>query len=102
MILAATFPTMPRLWAFIRTGDRNAQKYTSNERRSASHPPRNTRQSIHITHSSSPEDNIPLKGSYTEIQSSAEERRKKSLGMQILKTEEYEVTSQISALPAMP
>ena len=102
MILAATFPTMPRLWAFIRTGDRNAQQYMSNERRSASHAPRKTQQSIHVKQSSSPEDNIPLKGSYTELQSSAEELRKKSLGMQILKTEEYEVTSQTAALPAMP
>ncbi len=99
MILAATFPTMPRLWAFIRTGDRNAQQYISNKRRSASHPSRKTRQSIFVKQSSSPEDNIPLKGIYTELQS---ERRKKSLGMQILKTEEYEVTSQIAALPAMP
>lgn len=102
MILAATFPTMPRLWAFIRTGDRNAQQYISNERRSTSYVPRKTRQSIHVKQSSSPEDNIPLKRSYTELQSSAKEHRKEGLGMQILKTEEYEVTSQIVALPAMP
>ena len=92
IILAATFPTMPRLWIYIRTGDRNGQRYTSSERRSAALSLRKPRPPVTVEHSTT-SDILPLKGRYQELQD-GKRTTTEELEMQIMKTETYEVTSQ--------
>ena len=105
MILAATFPTMPRLWVYIWARDREAQRntHTSSERRLARYSTRKQRQPIHLEQSSSSGDKVPLKGDYSKLQARERNCRQDELGMQILKTETYEVTSQkTNSLPERP
>ena len=105
MILAATFPTMPRLWVYLWTRERNAQRgtHTSNERRLAPYRIRRPRQLISEEHWSSSGDNLPLKGDYSKLQGREKESRQDELEMQILKTETYEVIShKTEGLPEKP
>jgi len=101
MILAATFPTMPRLWIYLRTGDRTAQRISSSERRSAPYSSRKPRQPMNSDNTPTSDDNIPLKGGYKELQDGKKGRRKEELEMQILKTETYEVSSRIKDTPGV-
>lgn len=91
VIIAATFPTMPRLWTFVRTGDRNA---LSNERRSTPHWPRKPRQQNHVVPTSLPGDDMPPKRAYMELRRWKSKSRKDELETQITRTDSYEVTSQ--------
>ena len=85
---------MPRLWIYIRTGDRNGQRYTSSGRRSAALSSRKPRPPVTVEHSIT-SDILPLKGRYQELQDGKKGRRTtEELEMQIMKTETYEVTSQ--------
>ena len=93
---------MPRLWVYIRTRDRNAQQFKSNERRLAPYPSRKSRQSVQGEHSSSLGDKVPLNGGYRELASGKEKSPKEELEMQIMRTETYEVTSQPRGLPKIP
>ena len=105
MILAATFPTMPRLWVYLWTRERYAQRgtHTSNERRLAPYWIRRPRQLISEEQWSSSGDNLPLKGDYSKLQGREKESRQDELEMQILKTETYEVIShKTEGLPEKP
>ena len=105
VIIAGTFPTMPRLWAYIWTRDREAQRhtYTSSELRLAPYSTRKARQPIRVEQSSSSGDNVPLKGDYSKLQGREKKSRQDELEMQILKTQTYEVTSQkTNGLPEIP
>ena len=94
---------MPRLWAFIRTGDRNTQQVISNERRSTPYPPHWPRRSIHLKNFSSLGDKVPLNGDYRELQGGIKTKgQKDEVEMGILKTETYEVTNCMKGLPEIP
>ena len=93
LIIAATFPTMPRSWVFVRTGDRNA---LSTNKRSA--PPYSTsrkqRRPIQLEPSRWAGDTATLNGGYKELRTGKNKvRREEDLELQILKAETYKVTS---------
>ena len=86
---------MPRLWVYIWTRDREAQRHThtGSEPRYST---RKQRQPIHVEESSS-------SGDYSKLQDREKNRRRDELEMQILKTQTYEVTSQkTNGLPEIP
>ena len=96
---------MPRLWVFIWTRDREAQRHThkSSERRLARYSTRKQRQPIHVEESSLSGANVAPKGDYGKLQDRGNNCRQDELGMQIMKTQTYEVTSQkINGLPEPP
>ncbi|MDI1484977.1 MAG: hypothetical protein OHK93_000111 [Ramalina farinacea] len=96
VILVATLPSMPRLWKFIRTGDRNSQRCPGSERR-LYHPswsrklgrPINAKEPITST------DAIPLGASYWVLQDKKKAHPSGELEMQIMRTDSYEVTNGI-------
>ena len=94
VILAATFPTMPRLWVYLRTGDRNAQRGASSKQHSIPYSSRKPQQPMNVQSSPSSRDDMPLRREYGELQDGGIDFQKDELEMQILKTETYEVMSQ--------
>ena len=99
MILAATFPVLPRFWAYIRTGERNPQKHANNQRRPAPYPSRKPRHLDHVEAPSSSDDIVPLKRGAMGLHDGSRKDREDMFEMQIMKTETYEVTTQINDLP---
>ena len=93
---------MPRLWIYIRTGDRNGERYSSGEQSSAPLSSRIQRQPVNVENSHTSDDIVPLNGRYHELHNGKKGRQTEELEMQILKTETYEVTSQLREMPQIP
>lgn len=94
MILAATIPTMPRLWKYIRTGDRNVERFAGADRRTHRRWSRKLGQPMNVKKSITSSDAIPLGASYGELQDK-KVRPSGELEMQIMRTDSFEVTNRM-------
>ena len=98
VILAATLPTAPRFWRYLRTGNRNARQHVNNEGHSAlsSRTSRKLVRNPLVTVSS---DAATPKRWYKKLRYKAKDPLDEEMQMQIMKTQRIEVTTERSRMP---
>ena len=99
IVLAATFPILPRLWKYVRTGSRDGTEDSHKARQRAPYSPQKQRQPFHAAHISASGGEQPLKRGYKDLNSSKRGSQLEEMEMAILKTDTFEVSDHMGSIP---